>query len=748
MPGLARWARRVRGRDVPAAPEHPSLPLAELLLALGLFAVSSLSILLTRAPGDIALLWPGSAIAASVLVRMPRVRLASGAALLWLSVFLANALIAHRVWHAAAGMASINLLEIALVVAAFRGVWQFPYPNITIAQATFMTVVGGVTIPALAALIAGVLLAVEYTRPFEQSALHWWTSHTLGACLFGPPIILFSRARIARLIRRRFLAQNAALLLLCLAGEYLAIRYLRFPFVVMSLVLLISAFRVGGLGTALLALASGLLSTGLWALGIRPIGLEATAVSSLVDLPVVALLGAVMPATAVGIGTDARRAAVGALRASERQFREAMEISPIGILIADLDGTWQHCNRALCLMLGYSPAELRALPPGGPSVSGEWDGSKGRWKRLLSGEADSYDVERRFQHKDGHWVWTHVAVSLMRDQSGAPLHLIAHIESLEARRQAAQRLAEEHERLVTTLQSISDAVITTDNELQITYINTAAEALLGVRGSEVLERRLVEVLHLTDAATLRTAANLVSRSIASGKAITRESGCVLHRPDGSVRYVRDSVSPVLGPEGMLAGTVIVLRDVTGEMDRERDLEQRATHDALTGLIARGEFAQRLHTVFGKARHRDRPAALMAIDLDRFKSLNDSAGHAAGDAMLCRVADACRSVVRASDTIARLGGDELAILLESCSLERAQAVSEQLCRRLNPLEIQWNGTAHSIGASIGVAMLSPALIDEQEWLAAADQACYRAKRAGRGQVQFAETGDVTASTSRG
>lgn len=750
MPGLAEWARGFRSWNIPAPPGHRSmLPLAELFLALGLFAVSSLSILLTRAPGGIALFWPGNAIAASILIRMLRVRRASTAGLLWLGLFLAQALVAHRAWHAAAGIASINLLEIALMVAAFRGMWRFPYPNITIAQATFMTAVGGVSIPALTALLAGALLAVEYTRPFQQSALHWWSSHALGTCLVGPPIILFSRAKIARLMRRRFLAANIALLLLCLAAEYLALRFLRFPYVAMSLVLLIGAFRVGGLGTALLALASGLLNIGLWALEIRPIGLEATAPSSsLVDLPVIALLGVVLPAMSVGIGTDARRAAVGALRASERQFREAMENSPIGILIADLDGTWRHCNRALCLMLGYSAAELRALPPGGPSVGGEWDESKDRWQRLLSGELDSYHIERRFQHKEGHWVWTHVAVSLMRDESGAPLQLIAHIESLEARRQAAQRIAEERERLVTTLQSISDAVITTDNELQLMYINSAAETLLGVSRSEVLHRRLAEVLYLTDAETSKTAANLVARSIASGESITRESGCVLHRPDGSVRYVRDSVSPVLGPEGMQAGTVIVLRDVTREMDRERDLEQRATHDALTGLIARGEFAQRLRTVFEKARHKDRPAALVAIDLDRFKSLNDSAGHAAGDAMLCRVADVCRSMVRASDTIARLGGDELVILLESCRPERAVAVSQQLCRRLNPLEMEWNGTLHSIGASIGVAMLAPALTDEQEWLAVADQACYHAKRAGRGQVQFAGTGGVTASTSRG
>jgi diguanylate cyclase (GGDEF)-like protein/PAS domain S-box-containing protein len=713
-----------------------ALPLTELMVALALFSASSLSILLARGPGSISLFWPGSAIAAAVLIRLPRVRWLSAAALLWLSVFLADLLLAHRPGPAAAVFALLNLAEIALMVAAFRIVWRFPYPDITLAQATFMTVEMGVAIPALTALGAGLVLAIGDGRPFIESMLRWWSSHALGACLFGPAIILFSREGLRQLLQPRFLAANTGVLLMCLLGDCVAIRYVRFPFVSISLLLLISAFRVGGLGAALLSLASGLVIIALWALGIRPLGLEsAVPVSPLVGLPVIALLATVLPPVAVGLGTDARRAAVRALRSSEQHFRDAIENSPIGILIADLDGTWRHCNRVLSEMLGYSTEELRALPPGGPSGPGEWEASKVRWGRLLTGEINHYDVERRFRRKDGRWIWARVAVSLMRDASGVPLHLIAQIESLEARRDAAQRLAEERQRLITTLQSINDAVITTDAERRLTYINAAAEALLGLSRVEAENRRVDELLHMTDPDSLKTAPSLVARSIASGKIVTREAGCLLHCPDGKVRYIKDSVSPVLGPTGLLAGTVIVLRDVTHEMERERDLQQRASHDSLTGLVARGEFGERMRDLFQKARHKDRPAVLIAIDLDRFKALNDTAGHAAGDAMLCRVAEACRSVVRSSDTVARVGGDEFAMLLENCMSERARAVSEHLLRLLNPLELRWDGATHSVGASIGVAMLTATMTNEQQWLAAADQACYRAKREGRGQVRF-------------
>ena len=729
MPWPAPWLRR--------ALPLTRLPLNELLIALALFTASSLSILATRTPGGISMFWPGAALAGAVLIRLPRVRWLSAAVLLWLALFLANWAASHRVWHAAAALACVNLAEIAMMVAAFRVVSRFPYPDITLGQATLMMVELGIAIPALSAYLGGLVLATESRQPLLEAMLQWWSSHALGACLLGPPIILFSRKGLSRLLHRRFLVENTGLLLMCLVGDYVLIRYVRFPFAAMSLLLLISAFRTGGFGSALFSLASGLLVIGLWALGIRPLGLEsAVPLNPLLDLPVIALLATVMPPMAVGIGTDARRAAARALRASEQHFREAMDYSPIGILIADLDGRWRHCNRALCRMLGYSAEELRALPPGGPSAGEEWEASKARWGRLLTGEINYYDIERPFRHKDGHWVWTYVAVSLMRDASGAPLHLIAQIESLEARHQDAERLAQERQRLITTLQSINDAVITTDTELRITYINAAAETLLGVRGSEAENRRVDELLHLTDPVSLKTPASLVARSIATGKTVTRETGCLLHRPDGTLCYVKDSVSPVLGPTGLLAGTVIVLRDVTHEFDRERDLEQRASHDSLTGLLSRGEFQQRLRTLFQKSRHRDRTSALIAIDLDRFKSLNDTAGHAAGDAMLCKVAEACKSVVRSSDTVARLGGDEFAIILKYCAAQRARAISRQLLKLLNPLELRSDGVNYSVGASIGVAMLEGAMTDERQWLAAADQACYRAKREGRGKVAFA------------
>ena len=135
------------------------------------------------------------------------------------------------------------------------------------------------------------------------------------------------------------------------------------------------------------------------------------------------------------------------LNVSERRFRESMEHSPIGMLISSLDGVWDYTNIALQEMLGYSAEELRALPPGGPWEPDEWTQSASRLRRLVSGDISCVRYRATLSPRDGHWIWTHVAVSVLRDEQGLPQNLIAQIESLEARRQAEANLAAERERL-------------------------------------------------------------------------------------------------------------------------------------------------------------------------------------------------------------------------------------------------------------------------------------------------------------
>jgi diguanylate cyclase len=349
-------------------------------------------------------------------------------------------------------------------------------------------------------------------------------------------------------------------------------------------------------------------------------------------------------------------------------------------------------------------------------------------------------MNRRFLNKEGKWVWVRATVSLVRDEDGSPLHFIAQFESLEARRRAEAELAAERERLKITLSSIADAVITTDAETRITYINAAGENLLGQGLRDLEHRRLADVISLTEAHTSKAAVNLVAQCLLHGTAVRREFACVLHRPDGVACFVRDVISPVVDARAMVTGLVVVLQDASADVERASELSHQASHDVLTGLANRLEFQRRLAKTFRRAQSGELAAAILAIDLDRFKVVNDVGGHAAGDAMLGQVAEVLRRHVRVrgSDTIARLGGDEFAIILDRCPQARATLVAGEILRALNPVRIEWNGATYEIGASIGLAMSTPALQSEAAWMAAADQACYQAKRSGRAQLRIADT----------
>ena len=208
----------------------------------------------------------------------------------------------------------------------------------------------------------------------------------------------------------------------------------------------------------------------------------------------------------------------------------------------------------------------------------------------------------------------------------------------------------------------------------------------------------------------------------------------LLRADGTRVWARLRAQPVDRAD-VSAGTIWTANDITQEITTRRALEWAATHDPLTGLGNRAAFEQRVVKLFA-ALPRTLPAALVVLDLDRFKPINDQHGHPAGDAVLCAVAAAAGQHLRAGDLLVRLGGDEFVAVLERCPPEVAARVAEELCRAIHELRVPWEGHLLAVGASAGLAMLEVHTPDAAAWLAAADRACYAAKAGGRGRVHHA------------
>jgi len=299
--------------------------------------------------------------------------------------------------------------------------------------------------------------------------------------------------------------------------------------------------------------------------------------------------------------------------------------------------------------------------------------------------------------------------------------------------QLAGELAEQHELLRVTLRAIGDAVITTNAQGGVLWMNRVAEAMTGWMNDHAREQPLDTVFSIIGSADRQPVEQLVQKCL-SGAVVGNEAaqGILLSR-HGQEFGIESSVSPIFQECGAALGVVIVFRDVTEQRRLSGEISFRASHDSLTGLVNRAEFEARLARVWLKARDDATEHSLMCIDLDRFKLVNDTCGHAAGDRLLKQVAAILRDAVRANDVVARLGGDEFAVLLERCSPERAQKIGQALCDRMDEFRFVHEEHRMRIGTSIGLVTVHGGWATTAAILQAADAACYAAKQSGRNRV---------------
>ena len=318
---------------------------------------------------------------------------------------------------------------------------------------------------------------------------------------------------------------------------------------------------------------------------------------------------------------------------------------------------------------------------------------------------------------------------------------------LRALNRTTDALVREKERAIVTLDSIGDAVITTDPLGHIETLNPVAEKLTGWTEAEAKGRLLAEVFVLVNELTGNSVEHPLHQALTEKRIVPLANHTALVRRDGSRVPVEDSAAPILGIDGTLLGGVLVFRDVSAARESAERLSWQASHDALTGLFNRKEFDRRLEDALRSARAQAKSHALCYIDLDQFKVVNDTCGHAAGDELLKQISLLLQSKVRASDTLARLGGDEFGVLLENCPLDKAQEVAGQLLEKIRTFRFTWVDKVFSVSASIGIAAVTESSTNPQRVLSIADTACYSAKEGGRNRVHVFRYGDAEL-TARG
>jgi diguanylate cyclase (GGDEF)-like protein/PAS domain S-box-containing protein len=355
-----------------------------------------------------------------------------------------------------------------------------------------------------------------------------------------------------------------------------------------------------------------------------------------------------------------------------------------------------------------------------------------------------YDVEFRLKASSGEYRWFRARGRSVRDVAGRAVRMAGSITDVTDRKSAEAELFAEKERAQVTLQSIEDAVITTDTNGLVEYVNPAAEALIGWKIAEVEGLPSRTFVKLIDEQTRQATRDPIGIVLEEGRAVELGAMSLLVRRDGVEIAVDETAAPIRDRGGQIIGVVLVFRDVSRERQYAAKLSYQASHDALTGLINRREFEARVVRALTSAAEQQRNHAVMYLDLDQFKVVNDTSGHAAGDELMRQASAVLQRRLREGDTLARLGGDEFGVLLENCNPEHAARLAEELRKTVADFPFTWQGRSFSITVSIGVVSIVDGAFSLAEVLSAADAACYIAKDKGRNRVQLyhREDSDLT------
>ncbi|WP_413624972.1 EAL domain-containing protein [Luteibacter sp. Lutesp34] len=434
---------------------------------------------------------------------------------------------------------------------------------------------------------------------------------------------------------------------------------------------------------------------------------------------------------------SSRQALEARLRESERRFAQAFRYAAIGMALVLPDGRWLQVNEALCAMLGYDEQALMRTSFQDVTHPDDLAADLGHVEKLLSGDRLSYQMEKRYLHRDGHVVHVQLSVSLVRDEVGGPLYFISQVQDISERKAFEDALFRERELAEVTLKSIGDAVITTDTQLIVTSLNPIAEAMTGWSSHEAVGRPMDDIFQLRDPLTRRPIPNPLIMAVSKNSIVGLTTDAILVHRNGFDSPIEDSAAPIHDHAGNVVGGVVVFHDVSETRALALKMAHLAHHDTLTGLPNRALLTSRMEFAVTAAARRNQRVALLFVDVDHFKQINDSLGHAAGDSLLQEVARRIRGAVRTDDTVSRLGGDEFVVLLPQIeSPGDASTVGEKIlaaCGQAFGLGLDTSALA--ISFSIGISVYPDDAEDAESLLRNADTAMYEAKMQGRNGYRF-------------
>jgi diguanylate cyclase (GGDEF)-like protein/PAS domain S-box-containing protein len=441
-----------------------------------------------------------------------------------------------------------------------------------------------------------------------------------------------------------------------------------------------------------------------------------------------------------------------ALQARDRQVLERE------VLFADLANTMPEAvvvhrerlifaNKVAADLLGVLPEQLVGRPVTDLVKPAYRAMTRTGITKRLAGEILPERMEIQLINGEEAGLWAEATSAIIDYRGQRAILTIA--RDISYRKNIESALGRGKQQAQVTLESISEGVVTADPEGVIDYVNAAAEKLTGVLRENALGRRLPEIVKLIDESDRRDLGDPIQRCLSDRRRVNMgRRAMMLSQAGGKEISIELTASPIKGPGDVIAGAVVVMHDVSEIRGLTKRMSYQATHDALTGLVNRREFERRLEETLEAVREQNVSHVLCFLDLDRFKPVNDTCGHNAGDSLLRSVAALIREKVRESDVVARLGGDEFGVLLLGCPLDKARQIADDVCTAVRDFRFTWQDKVFQIGTSIGLVEIGRESNSIEDLLAAADSACYVAKQEGRGQVHVYSARDEVSARQRG
>jgi len=426
-----------------------------------------------------------------------------------------------------------------------------------------------------------------------------------------------------------------------------------------------------------------------------------------------------------------------ALRQSEERFRLLFEHAPVGILQVDHRGRLTTANRKFREISGYSPEEAHGFGHSDITLPEDRSVVSQHVEDLLSGKADVMNYEKRLVRKDGSTTWVRVTGRAMRDSHGAPRWGIALYEDIDERKRAEDALQHSEEKFRATFEQAPLGIAECTIDGRFIEVNSKLSEILGYTKEELPGLTFTDVTHPGDLE--RTLANLHKLTTGASSSYVMEKRYI--RKDRSFVWVNVTAS-LRSAHGKPPYLILMVEEITARRLARENLKtamelsyHQANHDVLTGLANRAAFTARLRDALAYAKRDGHHVAIHMLDLDRFKSVNDTLGHHVGDLLLTEVARRIQSHVRTTDLVARLGGDEFVVIQTHLAMpSAASVVADKLVADLKRKYILADQEVES-GASIGVAIYPDDAEDPDELIKYADMALYDAKSRGRFNYQF-------------